>query len=106
MGGGGWVLDILIYLTNIKSNILVTKQIADSWYEANIVILLEERRSKRQQELKSHQPFVTQLQNIYKTVQTRIEESFRKDYSVSGHLPCCKRKGGSQRRLTAIDQLA
>ena len=96
-GGGGEGQIVLIYLTNIFSNILKTKQIPDSWHEANIVILFEKGDPK---DIKNYWS-VSLLSRSYKIftrlLQTRIERTldenqlreqagFRKGYSTIDHL--------------------
>ena len=94
-GGGGQI--VLTYQTNIINNILKTKQIPDSWYEAKIVILFKKEDPK---DFKNYRPisllsqsfkiFTTLLQTIIKRTldknQLREQAGFKKGYSTSDHL--------------------
>ena len=66
---------VLTYLTNIFINILKTKQIPDSWYEAEMVILFKKGDPK---DIKNYRPIIL-LSHSYKIftrlLQTRIERT-------------------------------
>ena len=55
---------VFTYLTNIFNNILKTKQIADSWHEANIVILFKKGDPK---DIKNYRP-ISLLSHSYKII--------------------------------------
>ena len=70
---------VLTYLTNIFNNILKTKQIPDSWYEAKIVILFKKGGPK---DIKNYRP-ISLLSYSYKIftrlLQTRIERTLEEN---------------------------
>ena len=86
---------VLTYLTNIFNNILKTKQIPDSWHEANILF-----KKGDPKDIKNYRP-ISLLSHSYKVFtrlsQSRIERTldeyqpreqagFRKGYSTMDHL--------------------
>ena len=87
---------VLTYLTNIFNNILKTKQIPDSWYEAKIVILFKKGDPE---DIKNYRPIclLSHSYNIFtRLLQTRIERTldenqpreqagFRKGFSATDH---------------------
>ena len=95
-GGGGDKLHSLI-LTVIFNNISKTKQIPDSWHEANIVIVFRKGDPKDINNYRpisllshSHSIFTRLLQTrVNRTLdenQAREQEGFLKGYSISHHL--------------------
>ena len=95
VGVGGQI--VLTYLTNIFSNILQTKQIPDTWHEAEIVILFRKGDPK---DIKNCRPInlLSHSCKIFtRLLQTRIEKTldenqprelagFRKGVSTTDHL--------------------